>query len=114
VLIVDDNADSATSLKMLAESWGHDVAAASDGPSALALAADFKPEYALIDIGLPGMDGYELARQLRKDARYGKPYLVALTGYGREQDRESARTAGFDEHMIKPANLDSLARMLAK
>jgi two-component system CheB/CheR fusion protein len=82
--------------------------------NALKVAKDFKPEYALVDIGLPGMDGYEVARRLREDARYGAPYLVALTGYGGDKDRADAREAGFDEHWIKPGNLDLLEALLTR
>jgi CheY-like chemotaxis protein len=111
VLIVDDNADSADSLALVARSWGHDVAVARDGPSALALAAKFQPERALVDIGLPGMDGYELGRRLRAAHRH--LYLVAMTGYGRAEDRKTAHAAGFDLHLVKPADLDELQALLA-
>jgi two-component system CheB/CheR fusion protein len=114
LLIVDDNADSAHALELLARAWGHEVAVASDGRHALELAESFKPEFALVDIGLPGMDGYEVARRLREDASYRTPYLVALTGYGGDKDRADAREAGFDEHWIKPGNLELLELLLAR
>jgi two-component system CheB/CheR fusion protein len=113
VLIVDDNEDSAESMMMLARSWGHDVAVANDGPTALTLALTFQPQIAMVDIGLPGMDGYEIARRLRKASLDRDLYLMALTGYGRPDDIRLARAAGFDEHLIKPTNLDELRRMLA-
>jgi two-component system, chemotaxis family, CheB/CheR fusion protein len=111
VLIVDDNFDSGDSLALLARSWGHEVAVARDGPSALALAQQFKPELALLDIGLPGMDGYELARRLRTAHRH--LYLVAMTGYGRNEDRKMAHAAGFNSHLVKPADLQELQALLA-
>jgi len=113
VLIVDDNADSAESMALLARLWGHEAVIARDGPQALALAKDFRPETALLDIGLPGMDGYELARQLRQDARFRDLHLVAMTGYGRAEDRAAARDAGFDVHLTKPAAIDELQQLLA-
>jgi two-component system, sensor histidine kinase len=112
VLIVDDNEDSAESMMMLARSWGHEVAVANDGPVALTLALTFQPDIAMVDIGLPGMDGYEVARRLRKASSDRDLYLMALTGYGRADDVRLAREAGFDEHLIKPTNLDELRRML--
>jgi two-component system CheB/CheR fusion protein len=111
VLIVDDNADAAQSLALLARAWGHEVAVASDGPSALALAQRFEPQRALVDIGLPGMSGYELARRLR--TQHPQLYLVAMTGYGRETDRREAHSAGFDVHLVKPANPHELQVLLA-
>ena len=114
VLIIDDNADSAESLALLARSWGHEVAVAHDGPGALALAESFAPESVLVDIGLPGMDGYELARRFREQPRYRDLVLVALTGYGREEDRSAAYAAGFDDHLVKPAEVATLEGVLAK
>ena len=113
VLIVDDNADSAESMALLARSWGYEVAVARDGPSALALAESFAPESALVDIGLPGMDGHELARRLREQPRYRDLFLVALTGYGRPEDRNSAHAAGFDAYLVKPAEIEALRGILA-
>ena len=113
VLIVDDNADASYSLGLLARAWGHEVAVARSGPEALVLAKSFKPETALVDIGLPGMDGYELARLLREDPAQRSLQLVALTGYGREEDRIAAKAAGFDVFLIKPAKIEELKRLLA-
>src|ERR1700741_1667078 len=101
LLIVDDNEDSAEAMIMLAQSWGHEAAVASDGPRARTVALTFKPDMALVDIGLPGMDGYELARRLRQDSPDRDLYLMALTGYGREDDIQLARSAGFNEHIVK-------------
>jgi two-component system, chemotaxis family, CheB/CheR fusion protein len=111
VLIIDDNADSGDSLALVARSWGHEVAVARDGPSALEVAEEFQPDCALVDIGLPGMSGYELGRRLRDAHRH--LYLVALTGYGRDEDRKAAHAAGFDRHLVKPADLDELRHLLA-
>jgi len=113
VLIIDDNADSAEALALLARSWGHEVAIAHDGPGALALAESFGPESVLVDIGLPGMDGYELARRFREQPRYRDLVLVALTGYGRQEDRSAAHAAGFDDHLVKPAEIEALEGALA-
>ena len=113
VLIVDDNKDSAESMMMLAQSWGHEAIVANDGPSALTIALTFEPDMALVDIGLPGMDGYEVARRLRKASPDRDLYLMALTGYGREEDIRLARAAGFNEHLVKPADLEALRRMMA-
>jgi CheY-like chemotaxis protein len=113
LLIVDDNADALYSLGLLARAWGHEVAVARNGREALEMAASFKPETALVDIGLPGMDGYELARLLRKDPAHQNLQLVALTGYGRPEDRTTAQAAGFDLYLIKPAKVAELKRLLA-
>jgi len=111
VLIVDDSEDTGESVAMLARSWGHEVAIAHDGPAALTLAQAFRPERALVDIGLPGMDGFELARRLR--AAYPQLYLVAMTGYGRAEDRKAALKAGFDLHCVKPVDVEELQELLA-
>jgi len=113
VLIVDDNADVADSMALLARFWGHEVAVASNGPAALELAERFHPQRALVDIGLPGMDGYEVARRLRTALRYPDFYLVAMTGYGQPADREKALAAGFDRHLVKPGDLKELQEILA-
>ena len=113
VLIVDDNGDSAESMALLARSWGHEVAVARDGPSALALAESFAPESALVDIGLPGMNGHELARRFREHPHSRDLFLVALTGYGRPEDRSAAHAAGFDVYLVKPPEIDALKGLLA-
>jgi CheY-like chemotaxis protein len=86
---------------------------ANDGPSALTIALTFKPDMALVDIGLPGMDGYEVARGLRRASPDRDLYLMAVTGYGREDDIRLARAAGFNEHFVKPADLEALRRLMA-
>ncbi|MGH8209394.1 MAG: response regulator [Steroidobacteraceae bacterium] len=100
-------------MALLARAWGHEVAVARDGPAALEIAHRFQPERALLDIGLPGMDGYELARRLRAEHQHRDLYLVAMTGYGRVEDRKAAHGAGFDVHVVKPADLEELQELLA-
>ena len=112
VLIVDDNIDAAQTLVMVLEELGYEARSATDARSALALLDSFVPEVAVLDIGLPGMDGYELARRLRADARTASIRLMALTGYGSEADRQRALQAGFDEHLIKPVSIESLLSAL--
>jgi two-component system CheB/CheR fusion protein len=112
VLIVDDNEDAGQSLVLLVRSWGHEVAYAADGPSAIAIAEKFEPQTALVDIGMPGMNGYQLARHFRAVPRYVDLQLVAMTGFGREEDRNAALAAGFDSHMVKPVVLDELEALL--
>jgi signal transduction histidine kinase/ActR/RegA family two-component response regulator len=111
VLVVDDNADAAEVLAEALRVQGHEVAVANDGPGALELAAELRPQVAVLDIGLPGMDGYELARRLRA-LLPDPPRLVALSGYGQEQDRLASRRAGFDVHLVKPSDLDRVIEAL--
>ncbi|MBI3947388.1 MAG: PAS domain-containing protein [Armatimonadetes bacterium] len=113
ILLVEDNADAAEVLGMLLEAEGHEVVVAHDGPAAVHLAEAYLPEAALIDIGLPGMDGYEVARRLRRNPALNGTKLVALTGYGQDEDRERSREAGFDEHLVKPVDLIEMRRVLA-
>ena len=113
LLIVDDNRMQATSLSMLLELDGHEVKTANDGPEALAVLADFVPDYALIDIGLPhGVSGYDVARQIREQPRFARTVLIAQTGWGRDEDRERSRDAGFDYHLVKPIDHDRLHRII--
>jgi PAS domain S-box-containing protein len=112
VLIVDDNRDAAESLAMLLEADGQEVRIAHDGPGALARAADWAPDLVLLDIGLPGMDGYEVAQRLRAGNARTPMVVVALTGYGQPADRQRARAAGFDHHLVKPAPLQELQRII--
>jgi two-component system CheB/CheR fusion protein len=112
VLVVDDNEDARQSLALLLRSWGHEVRDAADGPAAIAAAEKFDPQTALIDIGMPGMNGYQLARHLRATPRYARLQLVAMTGFGREEDRNAARAAGFDSHLIKPVDFNELEALL--
>lgn len=112
VLVVEDDQDSAQSLAMLLQIWGHRVEIAIDGHQALDAARSFGPEIVLLDIGIPGLDGYEVAERLRSEHGSGLK-LVALTGYGREDDRKRSRDAGFDRHMTKPLEPPCLRDMLA-
>jgi two-component system CheB/CheR fusion protein len=109
VLVVDDNVDSLQSLTEVLEELGHEVRAAPDGETALELARQFRPHVMLVDIGLPGMNGYDLARSLRRTPELQQAILVALTGYGREEDRRASLEAGFNDHWVKPIGLDMLA-----
>ncbi len=113
VLVVDDNWDAAESLALLLEVAGHQVRTCPDGRSALEAAEQFRPEAVLLDIGLPGMDGYEVARRMRQLPATRGALLVALTGYGQEDDQRRAHEAGFNHHLIKPADLEALAGLLA-
>jgi signal transduction histidine kinase len=110
VLVVDDNVDAAGALEALLKTLGHDVLVVHDGPAALSSAPAFRPEIALLDIGLPGMDGYELARRFTQ--RCAGTKLVALTGYGLESDRARSAQAGFSEHLVKPVELARLDQVL--
>jgi PAS domain S-box-containing protein len=113
ILVVEDNLDAAMSTRLVLEAAGHRVAEAHNGPAALDMARSFRPEIVLCDIGLPGkMDGYALARILREDPALGAAYLIALTGYGQEEDRLRAREAGFDMHLTKPVDAAALGRLL--
>jgi CheY-like chemotaxis protein len=111
VLVVEDNLDSAMSLVMLITDMGHEVEYALNGDAGLAMARKMRPEYVLLDIGLPGLDGYEVARQLRSE--FGDAIrLIAVTGYGMEEDRRKAEEAGFDVHLLKPASPGFLESLL--
>jgi PAS domain S-box-containing protein len=109
VLVVDDNVDAATSLALLLKLDGHDVKLAHDGPAALAAARSYAPQVILLDIGLPGMSGYEVARELRRDPAFAETMLIALTGYGQAEDRRKSKSAGFDHHLTKPIDDEALA-----
>jgi CheY-like chemotaxis protein len=114
ILVVDDSKVQAKSLSMLLELMGHEVRLAYDGPSALQLAAEFIPDVALIDVGLPGMNGYEIARRIREQPELRHMVLIAQTGWGREEDRETSRQAGFDHHLPKPIDHQLLEKILTE
>jgi signal transduction histidine kinase len=114
ILIVDDNADAATSLSELLRMDGHQTQPAFSAEDALSLAQSFNPDVVLLDIGLPRMDGYEVARRLRHSLLRKGTLLVALTGYGQAEDRERAQAAGFDAHFVKPVDLAALTKLLAR
>jgi PAS domain S-box-containing protein len=112
ILVVDDNRDAAQALRLLLEGDGHEVQVASDGPSGLALARQFGPEVALLDIGLPKMNGYELAQRMREEPSLAGVLLVAVTGYGQMHDRARASASGFHHHLVKPVEFDALQQLL--
>ena len=113
VLVVDDNRDSAETMAVLLRLWGHEARSAEHGAAALEVAQEFRPEAVLLDIGLPQMDGYEVARRLRALPGLDGVLLIAMTGYGQDQDRRRARRAGFDHHLVKPVDPEALRRLLA-
>jgi PAS domain S-box-containing protein len=113
VLIVDDSRDSADSMAMLLAMWGHEVRMTYDGPDALAAAAEFRPDVVLLDIGLPGLDGYEVARRLPAATGSARAVIVAMTGYGQDEDRSRAFAAGMHHHLIKPVDSAALQAILA-
>ena len=114
ILVVDDNDDAANSLALVLRLEGHEVETAADGAAALSLLDRFAPEVAILDIGLPKMNGYELAGALRADPRTREVVLIALTGYGRDGDRRRALDAGFDEHLVKPVEFEKLLARLGE
>jgi CheY-like chemotaxis protein len=114
ILVVDDNEDAADSLTMVLQLDGHEVASAYNAEDALVIAPAFRPEVALLDVGLPRMDGYELAARLRKLPGFERVHLVALTGYGQPGDRERALAAGFDSHLVKPADYSALQAIIER
>jgi signal transduction histidine kinase len=114
ILIVDDNVDAADSLAMLLELSGHQVHTAYGSEAAIAMVGSHRPRVILLDIGLPGMDGYEVARRLRQNPDFSGVTLVALTGYGQEDDRRKTRDVGFDYHLVKPVELGELTHLLGR
>ena len=112
VLVVDDNVDAAQAMAMLLEMSGHEGRMAHDGPSALEAALCWQPELVLLDIGLPGLNGFEVAKRIRPEPLLKKVVLVALTGYGLEADRQRSREAGFDHHLVKPTGFDAIEKIL--
>jgi PAS domain S-box-containing protein len=113
VLVVDDNVDAADSLAMLLRQAGQDVQTTYDGPSALTRAREYRPDLVILDIGMPGMDGYEVARRMREEPQFDRLVLVALTGWGQDEDRLLSGEAGFDHHMVKPVEPKALRELLA-
>jgi PAS domain S-box-containing protein len=113
VLIVDDNDDGAESLALLLQFAGHETEKAHDGITALAVAERFRPNVTLLDIGLPGLNGYEVCRRIREQRWGASMTIVALTGWGQDEDRRNSKEAGFDTHMVKPVDHNALMRLLA-
>ena len=114
VLVVDDDRDTAHSTCSLLRLWGHEARAAYDGPAALNAATRGRPNVVLLDIGLPGIDGYEVARRLRQGPGGRPGLLVAVTGYGKPEDQDRARRAGFDVHLLKPVDPEHLQALLTR
>jgi two-component system CheB/CheR fusion protein len=112
VLVVEDYVDSADLLRELLEVEGHTARVAGDGPSAISVARSFRPQVVICDIGLPGMDGYEVARRMRSDPTLRGAYLVAFSGYARPEDCERSAEAGFDLHLAKPLSMQTIERMM--
>jgi CheY-like chemotaxis protein len=113
ILVVDDSRDAADSLAILLRLAGHDVRTAYGGPEALQIAGHFRPRLVLLDLGMPGMDGYEVARRLRQGPSAAMTVLVALTGWGQDEDRRRSREAGFQHHLVKPVEPDALAKLVS-
>jgi signal transduction histidine kinase len=113
ILVVDDNADTVLGLSRLLRLMGHDVQAAHDGTEALAVAEQFGPDFILMDLGLPGIDGYEVTARLRARESGRRAVIVAVSGYGQETDRRRSREAGFDHHLLKPVDFDALTAIIA-
>jgi CheY-like chemotaxis protein len=114
VLVVDDNPDSADTLALLVQLLGAEVHIARSGPAALAELDAFHPGDVLLDIGMPGMDGYEVAQRIRAQPRFNTVRLIALTGWGQEEDRRRAHDSGFDHYLVKPVDLEALQVLLLR
>jgi two-component system CheB/CheR fusion protein len=114
ILVVEDDADTAESTAILLCSFGHRVQIASDGPAACQAALSKPPDVVLLDLGLPGMDGYEVARRLQAPSWEKRPFLIAITGYSSEEDRRRSLQAGIDLHLLKPVDPDFLRRLLGR
>ena len=112
VLVVDDHVDAARMLELLLQCEGHETRIAHDGPSALKAIEEFNPEFVFLDIGMPGMSGYEIARTLRHSQNRRNIFLVALTGWGQPSDFQESKEAGFDLHLVKPLDTASVKRLL--
>ena len=112
VLVVDDSVDTAESLALLLQECGHEVRIVHDGPTALDAALDYRPDVVLLDIGLPKLDGYEVAKRMRQQPALQSVVLIAMTGYGQESDRQHSQEAGFDHHLSKPADFGKLQEIL--
>jgi CheY-like chemotaxis protein len=112
ILVVDDNADAAESIAVLLQIEGHEVKTVTDAMQALACIESFSPQVAIIDIGLPGMNGYELAAGIRANRTLPTPLLIALTGYGQAEDFDRSREAGFNHHFVKPAELRAIQAII--
>ncbi len=113
LLVADDNVDSASTLQVLLDLMGHDVVVANDGQAALDAAMREMPDVAILDIGMPGLNGYEVARRLRAERNPASLGLIAITGWGQASDKETAAAAGFDHHLVKPVAPEAVIDLLA-
>jgi CheY-like chemotaxis protein len=114
LLVIDDDGDAADSVARLASHWGHDARIALDGPAALALAPEFRPDVVLLDIALPGMTGYEVARRLRELPDFARALIITMTGYDEEEERHRSQAAGCNHHWVKPIDLKALESLLTR
>jgi CheY-like chemotaxis protein len=114
ILVADDNVDAADVMCALLDASGYDTRIAYDGVEALAIAREFQPQLALLDLGMPRMDGFEAARRMRADPQLARTVLVAVTGWGAESDRDRTREAGFDHHLLKPASMAQVQAIVAE
>jgi CheY-like chemotaxis protein len=114
VLIADDNEDAVDSLAMLIEEMGHETRVARDGADALATSAAFHPDVAFLDVGMPKLSGYEVGQRIRAEPWGDKVVLVALTGWGQAEDRRRSTEAGFDQHLVKPASIELIEKVLER
>jgi CheY-like chemotaxis protein len=114
VLVVEDLKDAADTLALLLRLLGHEARVAYNGPDGLRVAREWLPDYILSDVGLPGMDGWELARQLRSDPGTARAHLIAVTAYGTDEDRRRSREAGYERHLVKPLDPNDLLALLAR
>jgi CheY-like chemotaxis protein len=112
VLVVDDNADAAQMLAAVMQHLGHSVQVASSGEEALRIADGYRPEFVLLDLGMPGMSGLETARRMRERGMHPAPCIVAVTGWGKPEDERLTREAGFDQHLVKPVNERQIAEII--
>lgn len=113
-MVVEDNDDSREMLTLWLQSRGHGVVACADGEAGLRAILEHRPDVAIVDIGLPGLDGYAVARAVRERCEGKPPRLVAVTGYGRAEDRQRVMEAGFDAHLVKPVEVEVLERLLTE
>lgn len=113
MLVVDNHRDAAESLAALLRLWDNEVRTAADGAGAIALCASFRPHLVLLDLGLPGLDGFETCRRVRAGAWGGNAVIAAVTGWGRPEDRQRSQEAGFDHHLLKPVAPEQLEALLA-
>src|SRR5262249_61992549 len=109
-----DNADTALGMVQLLEIVGNEATAVHTGHAAIETARTFRPDFVLLDIGLPGMDGYQVASALREDESHKDTVIIAVSGYGQEGDRRRSQAAGFDHHLVKPGNFDSLISLMGR